>query len=85
MVEEIKQENNLTLIEQAEAVAKRIEEANKRTEELLKRNEEVLSRSMLSGRSTAGTTAPAPIDPQIKLKEDMKQYFKGSAIEKLIK
>lgn len=42
------------LLERADSVAKRLEEANKKTEELLKRQEEIAARAMLSGRSEAG-------------------------------
>jgi len=80
-----KEVQELNMLEKAEQVAKRIEEANIRAEEILKRNEEVLSRSILSGRSNAGTTAPVPIDPEVQKKQDLKNYFKGSAIERLIK
>lgn len=73
-----------TLIQQAEDVAKRLEDTMKRTEDLLKRNEEIISKSMLSGRSAAGATIPQ-VNPEDKLKQDMKEYFKGSAIEKMIK
>lgn len=44
-----------TLIERADGVAKRMEEANKKAEELLKRQEEIAARIMLGGRSEAGT------------------------------
>lgn len=84
MEETKEQVQEKTLIQQAEEMAKRIEEANKKAEEILKRNEEVLSRQLLSGRASAGTQQPV-IDPETIKKEAMKQYFKGTAIEKLIK
>lgn len=53
---------------QAEALAKRLEDANRRTEELLKRQEEVVARAMLGGRSFAGQ------EPEIKKEETPKEY-----------
>jgi len=50
----------LSLIEQAEATAKRIEEANKRTEELLRRQEEIATRLLLSGKTQAGIPQKTP-------------------------
>jgi dienelactone hydrolase len=44
-----------SLIEKADSIAKRMEEANKRAEELLERQESVAARLMLSGRSYGGT------------------------------
>jgi len=43
-----------SLIERADFVAKRMEEANKKAEELLSRQEAILARNMLSGRAEAG-------------------------------
>jgi len=51
--------NPSSMIERAEAVAKRMEEANLRAEELLKKNTEIYTRTVLGGRSEAGT-APTP-------------------------
>ena len=48
------------LLERAEAVAKRIEEANIKAETILTKNEATLSRIMLSGRSTAGQEPAKP-------------------------
>lgn len=45
----------VSLIDRADSVAKRMEEANKRAEELIKRQEMVLSRSILGGKTEAGT------------------------------
>lgn len=60
MAEEIKEAlpsptlESLTMIEKADAAAKRMEEANKKTEELLVRQEAIAARMMLSGRADAG-------------------------------
>ena len=55
---EIKTEAPITetasIIDRADAVAKRMEEANKKAEQLLARQEAVAARMMLSGRSEAG-------------------------------
>lgn len=45
-----------SLIDRADSVAKRMEEANKKAEEHLARMEQVLARQMLSGRAEAGTS-----------------------------
>ena len=72
------------LLEQAEAVAKRIEEGNKETRELLERQEAIRAKELLGGKSFAGQTAPEISDEE-KKKQGMKEYFKGTAIGKLIK
>jgi len=43
-----------SIIERADAVAKRMEDANKKAEELLARQEAAAARMMLSGRAEAG-------------------------------
>lgn len=50
----------ISLIEKADSVAKRMEEANRKSEELLRRQEEILSRQLLSGRAMAGQTQKSP-------------------------
>jgi hypothetical protein len=66
MADETPQE--LSLIDKAEAVAKRIEEANKKSAELLERHEQALAKQLLGGRSEAGYIAPV-VDP-IKAEKD---------------
>ena len=56
---EAKKEDNTisetaSIIEKADAVAKRMEQANKKAEDLLIRQEAVAARMMLSGRAEAG-------------------------------
>jgi len=58
MVDEIKEIENNSLIEKAEAIAKRIEDANKRAEDLLKKQAEAAAKQILGGRSFAGNTEP---------------------------
>lgn len=64
-------------LEKAAALAKRIEEANKRSEE-------ILARAILSGRATAGEI-PKVESPEDKIKNEMKEYFKGTALEAYLK
>lgn len=78
------QSESTTLIERADQVAQRIEQANKRAEELLNRQEQILSRQLLSGRAEAGTGATQKTDAEIKA-EKFKAYFKGTALERVIK
>ena len=59
-----------SILEQAEAIAKRIEEANKKSEEILKKNEQTISRIMLSGKSNAVFETPA------KREETPQEYSK---------
>lgn len=69
-MEEIKQEvkteekpvipDTTNLIDKADAVAKRMEEANKRAEELLTRQEAIAARMLLSGKSEAGQVMKTP-------------------------
>ena len=47
-----------TLLDKADAVSKKLEEANIKTEELLKRREELAAKEMLGGRADAGEKPP---------------------------
>ena len=69
-----------SLIEQAEKAAQRLEHANKVNEELVKRQEAIEARRLLGGQSAAGQTEPE-LSKEDKDKMDMKNYFKGTAIE----
>jgi hypothetical protein len=71
-------------LEQAEQIASRIEAANKVTEELAIRMEKMRVQDILGGRSNAGQVVPE-VNKEEKFKADMKNYFKGSAIERAIK
>jgi hypothetical protein len=81
MTEEVKE---LSMIEQATQTAERIEKANAELKQLLDREERINAEKILAGRSNAGTTAPV-INPEEKAKQDLKNYFKGTIIEKMIK
>ena len=72
------------ILSRAEASAKRMEEANLKAEELLKRQEQIAARLILSGKSEAGITPVQKSDEEIK-KEQLKIYWKGSAIENYLK
>lgn len=73
-----------SLIEQAEKAAQRLEHANKVMEELVKRQEAIEARRLLGGQSEAGNKEPE-LSQAEKDKMDMKNYFKGTAIEKALK
>jgi len=73
-----------SLIEQAQKAAERLEHANKVMEELVKRQEAIEARRILGGYSDAGKNVPE-LSKEEKDKIDMKNYFKGTAIEKALK
>lgn len=54
MEEQKKEQVEMSVLQQAEATAKRIEEANKTAAELLDKQEKLLSKIILSGRATTG-------------------------------
>lgn len=47
-------------LEQADAIADRLEKENNRREQLLRRTEELMARQRLGGRTDAGTTTEKP-------------------------
>ena len=68
-----------SLLEKAEAVAKRIEEANKNTAEMLKRQEEIEAKKILGGRSTvAPESNMSPEQTKQKKAEDMSKEIVGA-------
>lgn len=73
-----------SLIEQAEKAAQRLEHANKVMEELVKRQEAIEARRLLGGQSEAGNKEPE-LSKEEKDKMDMKNYFKGTALEGVLK
>lgn len=58
MTEEQTEEPTKNMVERAEAVAKRMEEANLKTEELLQRQEATRAKDILGGKSDAGQQPP---------------------------
>jgi hypothetical protein len=73
-----------SLIEQAEMAAQRLEHANKVMEELVKRQEAIEARRLLGGQSDAGIPREPQITKEQKDRMDMKNYFKGTALEKVL-
>ena len=73
-----------SIIEQAQKAADRLEHANKVMEELVKRQEAIEARRVLGGQAAAGVKEPE-ISQAEKDKIDMKNYFKGTAIERALK
>lgn len=73
-----------SLIEQADKAARRLEHANKVMEELVKRQEAIEARRLLGGQSEAGHKEHE-LSKEEKDKMDMKNYFKGTALEKVFK
>ena len=61
------QPETISLIDKADSVAKRMEEANKKSEELLARHEAILARQLLGGRAIAGE--PMKTKEQIAIEE----------------
>jgi len=55
-----KVEDTANILEKAESIAKRIEEANKKSEELVARQEAIAAKMLLSGRAEAGTIQKTP-------------------------
>jgi len=48
------------ILDRADLIAKRLEEANKKAEELVKRHEAVAARMLLAGRTEAGSVGKSP-------------------------
>ena len=78
-------EKEMDVIQKAHVAAERLEKANKEKEALISRMEEVEKRMegriLLGGESYAGAPPPKELTPEEKNKIDMKNYFKGTAIE----
>ena len=77
-------EKELDMIEQANLAAARIEKANAEYKELVKRSEQIESMRVLGGRTSAGETIK-PVSAEDKLAADLKNYWKGTALEKVFK
>jgi hypothetical protein len=77
-------EKELDMIEQANLAAARIEKANAEYKELVKRSEQIESRRILGGQTAAGEAQPPMMTEEEKLKADVKNYFKGGIIEKVL-
>lgn len=78
-------EKDMDLIDKAHAAAQRLEEANKIHAELIKKQEALDARRILGGQSSAGEPAKPELTEKEKIDIGMKQYFKGTAIEGVLK
>ncbi len=67
-------EPTASLIDRADGVAKRMEEANRKAEELLTRQEQIAARLMLSGKSSAGSVTKTPEEIN---KEEVERQIKA--------
>ena len=72
------------LIQRATLAAERLEAANKIMADLVKKQEELEAQRILSGRSEAGSAIPQMTQEE-KDRVEMKNYFKGTAIEQALK
>jgi len=75
--EEAKQEEDV--LEKAEKIAKRLEDANKRADELLAKNVALQTRNILGGKSNAGQPPEQP--KQISPREYAEAAFKGKILK----
>jgi len=66
----------INLIDRADSVAKRMEEANKKAEDNLRRLEDLTARQLLGGRAQAGTT--------MKSKEEVEKEFLDEQVKKTV-
>ena len=82
-------EKELDVIEKAHLAAERLEKANAEKEALIKRMEELdnrlQGRQLLGGESFAGAAPPRELTKEEKNKIGMQAYFKGSALEPVLK
>lgn len=62
-----KKENSL--VDRAEAAAKRIEEANARADELLRKNEEIYARMKLGGETGGRVEIPVKVETPTEYRE----------------
>jgi len=65
----------VTLVDQANSAAERLEEANKRKAELLRQEEELMAKKTLGGMSEAGQ---APVKKEETAKEYMNKVMSGN-------
>lgn len=70
---------DVSIVERAEAAAKRLEEANKKQEELILAQEQIRARELLGGRALAGSSQPV-VDKEKERRETVKNFWKDSAI-----
>lgn len=73
-----------SIIEQANAAAKRIEEANRKSEELIKQQQDLLAKQALSGKAFAGSSQPQMTEAERKKQEAM-NFWKGTGLDETIR
>jgi hypothetical protein len=78
------QDNNPSILEQAQQTAARLEKANAELKELLDRQQRAREIDLVSGRSPAGEVKKEMSQEELKRKEAI-EYFKGSEIEGALK
>jgi hypothetical protein len=82
-MEEVKKEDrpeDMSLLQQAKAVAERIEKGNKELKELLDREERINADKILGGRSNAGRTE-IQTDPEVDRIKMLNDALKGTGIK----
>lgn len=77
-------EEEINLIEQARTAASELRAANIELKTLIERGEKIRAEDILKGTAEAGVTLPEKSTEEINI-EGMKNYFKGTAVEKYIK
>jgi len=68
-----------TLIDEAKAIAERMEKANAEHKALLDRQEQMTARAILSGRSEAGVT-PKQVDPEEEANNRAMSLLQGTGL-----
>lgn len=81
MVEEEKKD----MIAEANAAAEKLREEREKLEKLHKEMQEARTRDILGGKTIAGETQKPEVTHEEKLKSDLKEYWKGSSVERYIK
>jgi len=77
----VSQDGNI--VDAAVIAAQRLKEENDRAAAILKQNQELEARRVLGGR-TEGGSSQAEMSPEEKKKQEAKEFFKGTTIEKAI-
>jgi len=81
---EVKQEKKLSVLDEATAISRKLEEQMSQYRDLLNRQEEIMARRMLQGESYAGQEAQKKPE-EIAKKEAAIDFWKGSPVADAIK
>lgn len=76
---EEEQKQEISPLDRAESIVRRLEDANRRSEELIKKQEEIAARAMLGGRSESAVKTAEQIakeDEDARVAEVLKRYRK---------